>query len=49
MKCLNCKWRIIEEIGVNGFIGETIIKCFMCNEITGDMADCEDFEEGDRQ
>ncbi len=44
MKCLECKWRIINESGAFGFIGETVIRCKMCNEIDSEMEDCEDYE-----
>lgn len=43
MKCLDCKHVNIIEYGSNGFIGETIVRCKICNEITGEMEDCEDF------
>jgi len=44
MKCLDCKYVEINEHGVNGFIGETIITCRICNEIDGEMEECEDFD-----
>jgi hypothetical protein len=44
MKCLDCKYVNIEEYGFKGRIGESIINCRMCNEITGEMENCEDFE-----
>lgn len=43
MKCLDCKHVNIIEYGSNGFIGETVVRCKICNEITGEMEDCEDF------
>ncbi len=44
MKCLDCKFKEIIEIGAKGFIGETIVLCRICNDINGEMRDCEDFE-----
>ena len=45
MKCLECRYVNIIEYGCKGFIGETIIRCDMCNEVYGEMEDCEDFED----
>jgi len=45
MKCLNCKYVVIEEYGYKGLLGESLISCGMCNEIDSDMNDCEDFED----
>lgn len=36
MKCLYCKWK-----EVNGYD----IRCEMCNDVVGEMEDCEDFED----
>ncbi len=44
MKCLDCKFREITEIGAKGFLGESIVSCRICNEIDGEMENCEDFE-----
>lgn len=41
MKCLRCKW--CEEDVYHD--GESTIKCIICNNIDGQMEDCEDFEE----
>lgn len=49
MKCLDCKYVEITEIGCKGFIGESIINCRICNEINGQMEDCEDYEEVENQ
>ena len=45
MKCLASRYVNIVEYGAKGFIGETIIRCNICNEIDGEMEDCEDFED----
>jgi hypothetical protein len=44
MKCLDCKYVNISEYGFKGRIGETIVECRICNEITGEMVNCADFE-----
>lgn len=44
MKCLDCKYVEIIELGDKGLLGETIIKCKLCNDINGEMEHCEDFE-----
>lgn len=45
MKCLECRHSQLIEIGWKRYIGGTIVKCNMCNEIIGEMEDCEDFED----
>lgn len=45
MKCLECKYSEITEQGCKGYIGETIVKCNICNEINGEMENCKDFED----
>ena len=45
MKCLECKYSEIIEQGCKGYIGETIVKCNICNEINGEMENCKDFED----
>ena len=44
MKCLDCKHVNIEEYGFRGRLGESIVLCEICNEITGEMENCEDFK-----
>ena len=45
MKCLECRYVNIIEYGCKGFIGETVIRCNVCNEVNSEMEDCEDFED----
>jgi hypothetical protein len=45
MKCLNCKWVRIDEYGFKGRLGESLITCFLCNVIDGDMDNCIDYYE----
>jgi hypothetical protein len=44
VKCLECHYVNINEYGCKGFLGESIITCRICNKITGEMEDCEDFK-----
>ena len=45
MKCLECRYVEIIEYGAKGRLGVTIIECAICNEVNGEMEDCEDFED----
>lgn len=38
--CLKCMWCEIIENGATGFLGETVLKCFMCEEDTVDKTAC---------
>lgn len=49
MNCLDCKFLEIEEYGCKGLIGETVLRCKVCNEVMGEMVDCEDFEDKDKK
>lgn len=42
-KCLDCKYCEIIENGCNGFLGETILACQVCEEDTEEKSLC--FEE----
>jgi hypothetical protein len=45
LKCLDCKYVEIIEHCAKGFLGESILTCRICNEIKGDMENCEDYKE----
>ena len=45
IKCLDCKYVEITENSGKGFIGESLIDCKICNEINGEMENCEDYKE----
>lgn len=39
-RCLECKWCEIIEYGAKGFLGETVLKCFICEEETENKDIC---------
>lgn len=42
-KCLDCKYCEVTEYGCNGFLGETLLSCQICEEDAKDKLLC--FEE----
>lgn len=39
-QCLDCKWLEIIENGCNGFLGETVLRCRICEKETENKELC---------